>query len=326
MPIETHTLKTNELSFNNNRMGARALHLVPDNDPALRSCSEFLRSREAAGRSPATVEWYAHCLARFLDTSPAWPPSAGGCQAFMLALRRGGMSDASVASYHRALRAFLNWCVRLGHIDHNPLTDLEKPSQPENVPRAIQTATLTRLFNAMRERADGGDLMATRDHALFRLIYDTGLRATEAARLRIADLDIERQAALIRRGKGGKSREVFFGRRTRAALRAWLAVVHPGSEWLFTSMDMRKGLRALTRSGVYQALQRWCDAADVERFRVHDLRHSYVIHALRRGVIAREVSDQAGHSDVAFTLRVYGGVTDEARRLSHLERSPGDEV
>lgn len=301
------------------------LQLIRDPDALARAVREFLLAKEAAGRSPNTLDFYRHTLTRFADFAPGWPPTPGACQAYLFALRREGLSEHSVASYYRGLRAFLNWCVRRHLLNDNPLTELDRPSEPDPAPRAIPQLALRAIFQAMAEWANSGDLLAIRDHAMFRLTYAAGLRATEAARLRVGDVDLERHSVIVH-GKGNRRRECFYGRRTRLALRRWLAVRYPGSEWLFPSSNVRNGLRPLTRQGVRLAWRRWCERAGVGPYRVHDLRHSYVIHAMRRGIDPGQVSAQAGHSDVAFTLRVYGKATDEQRRLSHLEHCPGDEV
>jgi integrase len=48
--------------------------------------------------------------------------------------------------------------------------------------------------------------------------------------------------------------------------------------------------------------------AGIPRVRFHDLRHTHVTMMLQLGVNPKVVSERAGHSTVAFTLQVYGGV------------------
>ena len=50
--------------------------------------------------------------------------------------------------------------------------------------------------------------------------------------------------------------------------------------------------------------------------RFHDLRHSWVVIQLQNGVNVKTVSEMAGHATVAFTLDVYGHVTDVMRNES----------
>lgn len=293
----------------------------PDPDLLRQAFREFLTAKRAAGRTDATLAFYGYVLARFGEYAD-WPPRAGDVQRFLLALRREGKSQATLASYWRGVRAFCNWCVRQGLMDDSPLATLDRPAEPDPAPRAIPMVELGAIFETMAARADAGDLVAARDHAMFRLMLDCMLRCSEAANCRVSDVDLARQQVTVRRGKGGKRRHAFYGSKTDRALRAWLSVAHPGCEWLFVSMKFSRGLQALTRTGVYQAWRRWCKGG----YRVHDLRHSGIVYALRRGINPREVSDQAGHASVAFTLRVYSKISDEDRRASFVEKAPGDLV
>ncbi|MBQ9347959.1 MAG: site-specific integrase [Oscillibacter sp.] len=50
--------------------------------------------------------------------------------------------------------------------------------------------------------------------------------------------------------------------------------------------------------------------------RFHDIRHTYAVNSIRAGVDIKTISENMGHATVAFTLDVYGHVTDEMRRDS----------
>lgn len=50
--------------------------------------------------------------------------------------------------------------------------------------------------------------------------------------------------------------------------------------------------------------------------RFHDLRHTYAVSAIRAGDDIKTVSDNLGHATVAFTLDVYGHVTDQMKQAS----------
>jgi integrase/recombinase XerD len=288
--------------------------IAPDPSELGRAIAAFLRAKRA--RRAPTVAAYRYALARF-SRCASWPPTSGACQAFVETMQADGLSEASQASYWRSVRVFLRWCVATRRLVADPAAGLDHPRDPDPEPRAVSQHQLHKLFTCLGT-ATGP--LGPRDHALFRLIYDCGLRASEACGLRLADLDAERQAVIVQ-GKGGKWRECYFGSRCAAALAAWLAV-HPGCAWLFPNARGRQ----LTRTGVRLALRRRCAQAGVALFRVHDLRHSYVVHALRKGINPGLVARQVGHFDVAFTIRRYGREADEERRLMHLAHAPGDDV
>ena len=50
--------------------------------------------------------------------------------------------------------------------------------------------------------------------------------------------------------------------------------------------------------------------------RFHDLRHSYAVASLRSGDDIKTVQGNLGHATAAFTLDVYGHVTDQMREAS----------
>ena len=62
--------------------------------------------------------------------------------------------------------------------------------------------------------------------------------------------------------------------------------------------------------------QRVLKAADLDHFRVHDLRHTYVVDALRAGDDVKTVQNSAGHYSAAFTLDRYAHVTATMQKES----------
>ena len=52
------------------------------------------------------------------------------------------------------------------------------------------------------------------------------------------------------------------------------------------------------------------------KIRFHDLRHSFATISLQNGDDIKTVSENLGHATVAFTLDVYGHVTDKMRKDS----------
>ena len=50
--------------------------------------------------------------------------------------------------------------------------------------------------------------------------------------------------------------------------------------------------------------------------RFHDLRHSYAVAAIRSGDDIKTVQGNLGHATAAFTLGVYGHVTDQMKQAS----------
>jgi site-specific recombinase XerD len=282
---------------------------------------DFILSRRAADRSPATIAFYEAILGELIKFAPRWPLNAEDLQNFLLQ-KAGTCNAVSIRSYFRALRALCNWLEGEGRIADNPIDHMARPRRlKRKIPRDAPPGAIKRLFDVLAARAAENDKLATRDHALFRLVYDTGLREAEAAGLRIDDVDLAGYVVIVRDGKGSQDRVVYFGRRCREILENWLAI-RPECPWLFTSR-LRIRIRPLTPKGVYTALQKWCRVARIERISVHQLRHSYATHALRRGIDLDHIQHQLGHADLATTA-IYLSPNDPDRKRAHLLHAPGD--
>ena len=180
-------------------------------------------------------------------------------------------------------------------------------------------------------------------HGLFaRVLYGTGMRIMEAARLRVKDLDFEHGAIVVREGKGSKDRVVMLPHVLREPLQAQLRRAHalwqadrdagvPGVElphalaakypraacswawfWVFPqaslSLDPRSAAGGERRHHLFAQTFRRAFAKALRHAGVtkpaspHTLRHSFATHLLQRGCDIRTVQDLLGHADVSTTM------------------------
>ena len=72
----------------------------------------------------------------------------------------------------------------------------------------------------------------------------------------------------------------------------------------------------LTKPTVYREYKRIVAAIGCPDARFHDLRHSYAVAAIRAGDDIKTVQGNLGHATAAFTLDVYGHVTDQMKHES----------
>jgi integrase/recombinase XerD len=138
-----------------------------------------------------------------------------------------------------------------------------------------------------------------------RLMYGTGMRLMECCRLRVKDVDWQRQQILVRQGKGDKDRVVMLPRALRHALEQQLQ----------------------TRRAMHAAVRR---VGFTKRASCHTLRHSFATHLLERGIDIRTVQELLGHKDVSTTM-IYThvmdkGVTRTASPLDFLDEVTPDEM
>lgn len=72
----------------------------------------------------------------------------------------------------------------------------------------------------------------------------------------------------------------------------------------------------LSPNTVYHNYKRLVASIGLPEARLHDLRHSYAVASLRAGDDIKTVQSNLGHHTAAFTLDVYGHVTEEMKRAS----------
>lgn len=149
---------------------------------------------------------------------------------------------------------------------------------------------------------------------MLEVLYGSGLRVSELATLKLAEINLE-DGFLFCRGKGGKERIVPLGRSAGDAVKRYLAGARPrfdsgGREELFLT---RRG-GPFTRQGIWKLLRQHAGRAGLaSKISPHVLRHSFATHMLERGADLRSVQLMLGHSQIT-TTQIYTHVSRERLR------------
>jgi len=140
------------------------------------------------------------------------------------------------------------------------------------------------------------------DYALALLMLRCGLRVSEVARLRLADLDWEQQSIRIDQGKGRKDRMVYLSADALAALRTCLtgrpAVVPDG----LVFWNQKRPHRALSSKGIQKKIERYAKAAGVKAS-CHSLRHTFATNLLEAGAEVISIKELLGHASIGSSER-----------------------
>ncbi|HLT31056.1 MAG TPA: site-specific tyrosine recombinase XerD [Myxococcaceae bacterium] len=210
-----------------------------------------------------------------------------------------GLSKRSQARHLAALRMFHRFLASEKLLEHDPTEDLDTPKLEKRLPVFLTVSEVDALLAA----PDGRTVTGIRDRAILELLYATGLRVSELARLSIEDLQLT-AGYVVAMGKGQKERIVPVGSRAKEALEAWLAgpreQVLRGrrSRALFVSprgtFFTRVGLWGIVRRNALKAGLRVALSP-------HKLRHSFATHLVERGADLRAVQAMLGHADLATT-------------------------
>jgi integron integrase len=173
-----------------------------------------------------------------------------------------------------------------------------------------------------------------------KLLYGSGLRITEAVRLRVKDIDVQMKQLTVRSGKGDKDRFTTFPATLTPLLQNHLAGVktlhqqdaaqghgkvylphalarkapHIAKEWGWQyvfpardiSVDPRSGVTRrhhVDPSVINKAIKVAVRRAGLTKtISAHTFRHSFATHLLQRGTDIRTIQQLLGHNDLATTM------------------------
>jgi integrase/recombinase XerD len=286
----------------------------------------WLLSGEIAGWSPRTLndrrDWMRRLRVFLEDSSVHF--DAGGLRAFFVALQRGCApssirvpSRATVKHVHSLVTAFAAWCVEEAVLGTNPMRRIPAPSLRDDGVDPYSDEELARLLGAARKSRN-----AARDSALLYILMDTGIRASELAALRLQDTDLTARTAMVRYGKGGRSRQIAFGKQTAQAIWRYLRITpRSPEETLFASQ--RGG--EMTRGSLLQLCRRLGTAAGVRGVHPHRFRHDAAVRMLRNGAHVFAVMAELGHSRVQVTERYVKLAASDVQK-AHRTASPVDNL
>jgi site-specific recombinase XerD len=173
--------------------------------------------------------------------------------------------------------------------------------------------------------AAGNTIHGQRLRALIVVLWRAGLRISEALALAEADLDPRRGAVLVRRGKGGRRREVGMDDWAWQELQPWLTVrlelpVGP----LFCVITGPTCGRPWSIAAARAHLRTTAATAGVRRrFAPHQLRHAHAVELAHEGVPLVVIQRQLGHSNLGITSVYLQGIDNaEIIEAVHARRAP----
>ena len=223
-------------------------------------------------------------------------------QAFDNALRRGSknskpLTPKSVRNVHGILRKCLSVAVQLEYIRRNPA---EAVILPRVEKKAIKPLTDEQVSGLVASAGDDGF------GTLFKVVVFTGLRLGEALGLTWNCVDFSKQRLTI--DKQLQKRPLSEGGFVFASLKNDKVRVIAPAPYVMT----------LLREWQKKQMENRLLAASVGApdARVHDLRHTFAVLSLQNGDDVKTVQGNMGHATAAFTLDVYGHVSERMKEDS----------
>ena len=247
------------------------------------------------------------------------------------------MSAKTVRNIHGTLTKALSTAVDIGYLRFNPA---DRVTLPRIEKKELSPLTDAQVKDFLRESSN--DEL----EIILKVILFTGLRESEALGLTWDNIDFQagtikvckqlqkrRQVdggATLAPTKNGRSRTLkpapfvmeLLDRQYRAQAaqrlkmgdlwQGWQTAAERKTALVFTTPEGR----SISQASLRYHFKKVVEAIGVPSCRVHDLRHTFAVLSLQNGDDIKTVQDNLGHATAAFTLDVYGHVSEKMKEDS----------
>lgn len=242
---------------------------------------------------------------------------------------RRALSPKSIKNIHGILHKALQQAVAVGYLRFNPADNCTLPRIERKEIQPLNDQQIGAFLKAI----DGH-----RHELLYKVALFTGMREGELLGLAWTCVDFEHGTITIeqqlrreqKKGggyyittpKNGKPRIINPAPWVMQLLRKQRARqselrLKAGPAWIDSGMVFTNEMGGyLSRGTVYDCFKRIMEQIGIPDKRFHDLRHTFAVASLRAGDDIKTVQGNLGHHTAAFTLDVYGHVTEQMRQDS----------
>lgn len=256
---------------------------------------KFIDDLKSKGRSPATILAYRadlDQLIKFLTEKNRTDVSTikkEDIEAFRDSLLENKYTAKSVSRKLNAVKTFFRWMVNAKILVIDPSADVAHPKTETTLPKF-----LTQLqYRALRDvvRADRRIAM------IVELILQTGLRISEVANLKIED--VKNGEVNVTAYATQPTRKIPLNKIMKSTLENYLKDTDPTGIYVFVS----KNKKPLAIRNIRASVDRYIQRAEIGKFSVNDLRTTFIVENLKRGVDLVTISQVAGHKRLSTTER-----------------------
>lgn len=289
-----------------------------------------------------TEETYSYWVKKFLSANKSLSINSLGAAEAKIFLEHLAVKDkVAPSTQNLALNSIVFFFTNVLQQELGALGDYKRAKRPRQLPVVLSKDEVSALLKSL----------SGLQHTMASLLYGTGIRLMECLRLRVQDIDFDRNQIVVRNGKGMKDRVVPFPQSLKSDLHSQLSHVeqlhksdtangfgsvylpdaltkkYPNAQhefkwqYIFPSLKLSVDPQSnLTRrhhfheNTLQRAIKKASHTAGInKKVNCHALRHSFATHLLESGNDIRTIQELLGHSDVSTTM-IYTHVANVGAR------------
>ncbi len=230
---------------------------------------------------------------------------ASSYKAYLIKL---GLDNKTSSLALSAVRSFYNFLLDLKVVNTNHFLNIRNPKVAKKLPNFLNSSEEIELFKINEFK----DSLEVRNTFLVFMLYVTGIRISEACRIKLSDINMVEKTIRVM-GKGSKERIVYFKAMNEELMRLYLMKKRPeilngvSSEYLFISKS-GKPITSRTAEGIVKKYAK--EKKTGTKVTPHTLRHTFATDLLNNGADIRSVGELLGHESLS-TTQIYTHVTSE---------------
>jgi len=239
---------------------------------------------------------------------------------FIKSMRNAAKKKNTINGRIKTLRVFFRVLYDSGYISGNPAAGLKSIKGPNSNITPFTDEQISKLL----AQPDQGTFTGLRDHLIMSILVDSGIRLDELCNIRVSDIDIKHGTIYIEKGKGNKSRTVFFGLKTRKKLLKYHQLTQgQGDNFLLLNQD---GFRIKPRT-VQDNIAKYARAVGITGVRPspHTFRHTFAKMFLMNDGDPYALRDLLGHNSMS-TVILYLKLFREDLHQKYKGKSPVDRI
>jgi integrase/recombinase XerC len=221
--------------------------------------------------------------------------------------KKGRYNNNTVTGYLRSASCLFNYLKVRKLIYTNPFREIKRLRREKKLPAVLKEKQMSLLlkelsdFNSERRLKD--KMTKYRIHVICELMYASGLRSTEAAELRLEDIDFTRGLVKVNDGKQGESRITLLN---EYAVKVLELYVNEMRELTSTRSNKKNDTLFGTRFDPFnktlnKKLKEAVKKLSLPHITSHGFRHALGAHLLRSGCDIRYIQAILGHKRLTST-------------------------
>jgi integrase/recombinase XerD len=208
-------------------------------------------------------------------------------------LFEGGLSSKMIRDYLWMVSLLFKLLEKQKRIDKNPISGYQLPKVINTQRAILSLAEIKELYNQCE---------SLKERCILHVYYGLGLRRSEGEALNVSDIDYKNGWLYVRKGKGGKGRNMPLTPSIKNDLKNYAFNERPKGQEIALILNERNS--RLRGQSALIILRKLLKKAHVEKkIDLHCLRHSIATHLIRQGMPLEQVRTYLGHSHLESTQR-----------------------